>query len=200
MSFARRSRETPALNRNFAGAVILAASIMFPRLLVEITVVNQALAKEVALPLLACAAVGLCVAGWHFHRSGREEGVAAAPASFANPFSLQAALSFMGIFAIILMATRFAMVYLGDRWLPVVAVVSGLTDADAIAFSLSDAEQSGIVTRSWAAFNLVLAALSNTVMKVFLVLGVGHRGLFRYVLGAVLLMAATGGVVVWLTA
>jgi uncharacterized membrane protein (DUF4010 family) len=196
LSFARRSVETPALNRNFAGAVLLAGSIMFPRLLGEIAVVNQELAKAAAWPLLACAGVGLMMAIYHLHRSHQETSHLAS-ASFDNPFSLQAALHFMAVFAAILMITRLATVYLGGHWLPLISVVSGLTDADAIAFSLSDAEQSGAISLPWAAFNLVLAALANTVMKVFLVLGIGDRGLFRYLVGAVALMATAGLATAW---
>ena len=47
------------------------------------------------------------------------------------------------------------------------AIVSGLTDADAIAFSLSDAQRSGLISLDWAAFNVVLGALSNTFMKLW---------------------------------
>jgi uncharacterized membrane protein (DUF4010 family) len=77
------------------------------------------------------------------------------------------------------MITRLAINYLGEAWLPVVSLVSGLTDADAIAFSLSDAQQAGMISLDWASFNLVLGALSNTFMKLFLVFTLGHRGLFR---------------------
>jgi hypothetical protein len=44
----------------------------------------------------------------------------------------------------------------------------------------------------WASFNLVLGALSNTFMKLFLVLGLGHRGLFRQLLGSFLIVGAVG--------
>jgi uncharacterized membrane protein (DUF4010 family) len=90
------------------------------------------------------------------------------------------------------MATRLAITYLGDRWLPLVAFVSGLTDADAIAFSVSDAEQAGLITLDWASFNVVLGALSNTFMKLVLVLVLGHRALFRQLLVAFLIVGAIG--------
>ena len=118
--------------------------------------------------------------------------------SFSNPFSLKSAITFGAVFATILMVTRLAISYLGEAWLPLIAVVSGLTDADAIAFSLSDAQQAGIISLDWASFNLVLGALSNTFMKLFLVFTLGHRGLFKNLAAAFLIIGASGIVTMYL--
>jgi uncharacterized membrane protein (DUF4010 family) len=59
LSFARRSKESPGANKLFAAAVLLAGSIMFPRLLLEIAVVNQDLMRNIAVPLVAMGAVGI---------------------------------------------------------------------------------------------------------------------------------------------
>ena len=183
--------EFPDLNRNFAVAVVLASAIMFPRLLVEIAVVNQDLMKNMALPILVMGGAGLCLAAYFYLRSGREQ-VENPVMNFDNPFSLKAAINFALVFAVILVVTRLATTYLGSGWLPLVAIVSGLTDADAIAFSISDAQQAGIITLDWASFNLVLGALSNTFMKLFLVFALGHRGLFQRLLASFLIIGAAG--------
>ncbi len=197
LSFAKRSLEAPDWNRNFAVAVILASSVMFPRLLLEIFVVNAALAKNMMVPLGVMGLTGLVVAAFYQLRSGSEHS-AAGELKLANPFSLKSAITFGLIFASILMLTRLAITYLGDAWLPLIALVSGLTDADAIAFSLSDAEHSGLISLDWASFNVVLGALSNTFMKLFLVLTLGHRGLFRQLLVAFLIIGGVGIVTMFL--
>ena len=97
------------------------------------------------------------------------------------------------------MLTRSATVFFGSHWLSVVSVVSGLVDADAIAFSLSDAQQAGIINFDWASFNIVLGAVSNTFMKLVLVLTMGNRKLFRQLLPAFLLIGATGIITALLT-
>ena len=191
LSFAKRSLERPNWNRNFAVAVILASSVMFPRLLLQIGIVNQALMKNMALPVLVMGATGLVMAGVFYH-FGRTQATATGELGFSNPFSLKSAISFGLVFASILMLTRLAIRYLGETWLPLIAVVSGLTDADAIAFSLSDAEQAGMISLDWASFNLVLGALSNTFMKLFLVFTLGHRGLFKNLLAAFVVIGASG--------
>jgi uncharacterized membrane protein (DUF4010 family) len=111
---------------------------------------------------------------------------------FDNPFSLKAAVSFGLVFAAILIFTRLATHYLGDAWLPVIALVSGLTDADAIAFSVSSLEAAGLIHIDWASFNLVLGAISNTFMKLFLVFGLGDRGLFKKLILPFLIIGITG--------
>jgi uncharacterized membrane protein (DUF4010 family) len=197
LSFAKRSLETPAWNRYFAVAVILASSVMFPRLILQIAFVNQALMKNIAVPLCVMGGAGFVVAALYFFRS-KSESTGTESLQLENPFSLGSALKFGLVFATTLMVTRLAIRYLGVQWLPLVAIVSGLTDADAIAFSVSNDQQAGLITLDWASFNLVLGALSNTFMKLFLILFLGHRGLFKQLLLAFLVIGATGIVTIFL--
>jgi uncharacterized membrane protein (DUF4010 family) len=73
-----------------------------------------------------------------------------------------------------------------------VALISGLTDADAIAFSVSDAHRSEWITLRWASFNLVLGAIANTLMKLGLVFMLGDRTLFRSLAAPVAVIVAVG--------
>ena len=191
LSFAGRSKELPQLNRIFAVAILLASSVMFPRVLLQIGVFNQELMGNIALPMLVTGGTGLALAVYLLWRSS-ESGSESEEISFGNPFSLKSALTFGLVFATILIVTRVATAYLGDAWLPVVAIVSGLTDADAIAFSVSDLQRAGLISLDWASFNLVLGSLSNTYMKLFLVFSLGHRGLFKECLISFAIMGAAG--------
>ena len=196
LSFSGRSKELPSLNQLFAVAILLASSVMFPRVVLQIGVFNQALMRNIALPMLITGATGLALAAflyWRAKQSASKKSAAESEEiSFGNPFSLKSAVTFGLIFATILVATRVATAYLGDAWLPVVAIVSGLTDADAIAFSVSDLQKAGLVSLDWASFNLVLGSLSNTYMKLFLVFSLGDRGLFKHCLVSFLIMGAAG--------
>jgi uncharacterized membrane protein (DUF4010 family) len=191
LSFAGRSKELPQLNRIFAVAILLASSVMFPRVLLQIGVFNQPLMGNIALPMLVTGGTGLALAVYLLWRSS-ESNSESEEISFGNPFSLKSAVTFGLVFATILVVTRVATAYLGDTWLPVVAIVSGLTDADAIAFSVSDLQRAGLISLDWASFNLVLGSLSNTYMKLFLVFSLGHRGLFKECLISFLIMGAAG--------
>jgi len=194
LSFARRSKELPSWNQTFAVAILLASSVMFPRLLIQIGVFNQALMRNMAVPILVTGAAGVLMAVIYYLRSSKQTAAKqeSEEVSFDNPFSLQSAITFGLVLASIMMVTRLAITYLGEAWLPVVAIVSGLTDADAIAFSISDAQRAGLVSLDWAAFNVVLGALSNTFMKLFLAYSLGDKGLFKHLLLSFLVMGAVG--------
>ncbi len=200
LSFAKRSKEMPSWNQTFAVAILLASSVMFPRLLIQIGVFNQALMRNMAVPILVTGAAGVLMAIIYFVRSGKQAtaGQDSDEISFENPFSLKSAITFGLVLAGIMMVTRLAITYLGEAWLPVVAIVSGLTDADAIAFSISDAQRAGLISLDWAAFNVVLGALSNTFMKLFLAYTLGDKGLFRHLLLSFLVMGAVGIVTMFL--
>lgn len=193
VSFAKRSLESPALSRNFAMAILLASSIMFPRLLLEIAIVNQEMMRNMAVPIIIMGCTGIVVALFFSLRSTKQQ-----PATdegtmqLENPFCLKSAITFGLIFSVILIFTRMATIYLGDSWLPVVAVISGLVDVDAIAFSLSDAQKSGIISLDWASFNLVIGAISNTLVKVFYVYTLGDRQLFRQITVSFLIVCLVG--------
>jgi uncharacterized membrane protein (DUF4010 family) len=194
LSFAKRSKELPAWNQIFAVAILLASSVMFPRLLIQIGVFNPALMRNMALPILVTGGTGVILAAFYFLRSRKQaaDSAESEELSFGNPFCLKSAVTFGLVFATILMLTRLAITYLGEAWLPLVAIVSGLTDADAIAFSVSDAQRAGLITLDWASFNVVLGALSNTFMKLFLAFSLGHRGLFKHLLISFLIMGTVG--------
>ena len=192
LSFARRSKEVTVAVPLFAAAIILASSIMFPRLIVEIGIFNPTLMKGIFIPLALMGFTGLMLAAYSFRRFGSEESSTTPAVVFDNPFSLKSAISFALLFALILGVTRLATTYLGDAWLPIVAIVSGLTDADAIAFSISNLHRSGLISQDWASFNLVLGALSNTFMKLALVFTLGSRMLFRQLLWSFLAIGSVG--------
>jgi uncharacterized membrane protein (DUF4010 family) len=192
VAFAKRSRESPAFNSNFAVAILLASSIMFPRLLLEIAIVNLELMKNMAVPIIVMGATGMILALFFALKTKKTEPTRGPAMQLDNPFCLKSAITFGVVFSIILMLTRLATSYMGENWLPLVAVVSGLVDVDAIAFSLSDAQKAGIISLDWASFNLVLGALSNTMVKLFFVFSLGHRQLFRQLMLSFTIVSAVG--------
>lgn len=193
VSFARRSKENPEFNKSFGVAILLASSIMFPRLVLEIAIVNQALMRNMALPIMAMGGTGMLLALLYTLTGKKEkESPEQQAMKLDNPFCLKSAITFGLVFTGILVVTRLATSYFGNSWLPVVAIISGLVDADAIAFSLSDAQRAGIISLDWASFNLVLGALSNTMVKLAFVYMLGHRGLFRRLAVSFVVMGIVG--------
>ena len=189
LSCSQRSQEEPVLGRDFALAITVASTTMFPRVLFEAYVLNQVLAYSLLAPLLAAAGTGLaaCLYLWFSSRS-RERGEVSA----SNPFELGPAIQFGLLFAVILFVSKAAQVYLGDAGVYLSSVLAGLTDVDAITLSMARLAGTD-VSYAVAARAVTLAALSNTVVKGGIALSLGSASLRRYILpvfGAVLVVGA----------
>jgi uncharacterized membrane protein (DUF4010 family) len=189
VSFARRSvaadSAAPA-----AGLVILIATIVSQtRVLAEIAVVSPGFLLEAAAPLAALLAWSITVAVlvWLRHR-----GETAELPPQENPTELKSALVFGAIFSIVLLAVAATREYGGERGLYAVAVLSGLTDMDAITLSTAQlvAEERLTGDSGWRA--IVIATLANLVFKGGVVAALGSRGLLRQVAAMFSLLIAAG--------
>ena len=187
LSFSHRSQEEPVLGRDFALAITVASTTMFPRVLFEVYILNQALVYSLLAPLLAAAGVGLvaCLYLWFSSRSHERGEV-----SVSNPFELGPAIQFGLLFAIILFVSKAAQVYVGETGVYLSSVLAGLTDVDAITLSMASLAGAD-VSYTVAARAVTLAALSNTLVKGGIAVSLGSASLRRYVLpifGAVLVV------------
>ena len=145
----------------------------FGRVLVEIGVVNAALLRTAWLPVAAGGAAGLAWAGYLFlrERPGQSEGE---PAEFSNPFELKTALQFALLYGVILVVARAAQLYFGTAGIYASAVLSGVADVDAITLSMAELSRGGLAHET-ATRAIVLAAVSNTLVKGGIVLTLGGR-------------------------
>jgi uncharacterized membrane protein (DUF4010 family) len=83
----------------------------------------------------------------------------------ANPAELKPALIFAGLYALVIFAVALVKDRYGDRGLYPVAVISGLTDMDAITLSTANLAHAGRLdaTTTWRV--ILIAAMANTVFK-----------------------------------
>jgi uncharacterized membrane protein (DUF4010 family) len=108
-----------------------------------------------------------------------------------NPAELKPALAFGGLYAAVVLAIAAAREHLGDAGLYAVAVVSGLHDMDAITLSTSRLVEQGRVDADTGWRLILLASLSNLVVKGGIAALLGHRRLLPWV--ALLFGAAAAG-------
>lgn len=188
LSFVRRSDDEVELRDALAAGILLSWVVMLLRVLVELAVVNLSLLRLVAWPVGAGALVGAGVA-LVLHR--RQAGKASGPEYEAtNPFSLTSAVKFGLFFAFILVAVAIVGLYLPRGWMYAVAALAGTTGVDAITLSMARFARDGGEERL-AAGSIVVAMLSNTVVKTAMVMVLGERGLRNRVLvGAAAMTAA----------
>ncbi len=195
LSFAQRSREATGLARPFALAILLAWSVMFVRVLVEVAALNRPLLAVVWIPMAAGTVVSLTYCAYLYlaQRTGKQD----EEDSFTNPFELGPALTFGLLYAVILLIANAARLYLGDTGVYLSSIAAGLADVDAITLSMAELSQPGKdLALSTAARAIVLAAASNTLVKGGIVLAAGSAPLRRVILpGLVATLATAIGVV-----
>jgi uncharacterized membrane protein (DUF4010 family) len=191
-SFSQRSKQNADLSRVLALGAVLASTTMFPRLLIELSVVNSILMSHLIFPLLGMtmAGLGAVVLLWRMERrhAHTEE------VQFTNPFSVVPALKFAVLFVAILFVSKAALDFVGTRGLYVTALIAGLTDVDAITLTTARLARES-VDMSTAGKTVILATMSNTVMKgsIALFFGAGVFGRqMAWALGLILLAGVIG--------
>lgn len=196
LAFSRRSREDPALSRLYALAVVAACSTMLPRVLVAIGVFNRELAWRLlpAFALMAMPAVGYGV--WLWFRRRPDSNTVSTPA-ITNPLSLFTAVKFALLYAgIAFLVKAAASLELLHTGLLPLSFISGLTDMDAISLSVVGNFNTGTIPLPLAAQAILVAAISNSLLKAGLAITLGSPGL-RRLAGGVLILTALAGAGGW---
>jgi uncharacterized membrane protein (DUF4010 family) len=195
LAFSRRSREDSGagLAPSLAAGILLAWGVMFVRVVVIVAVANVALVGRLVGPFVVLAAVCAIGAAWQLRGRARSASDAAAPAvGITNPFSLTEATKFALFFAGVLLVVALAQQHFPGQGLYFVAALAGLTDVDAISLSMASYAKSG-GDPGVAVNAIVIAALSNTLVKLGLVAGLAAASLkARTAVAAAVLLAAAG--------
>jgi uncharacterized membrane protein (DUF4010 family) len=171
VSYAKRTAKAPANSRLAAVAIMIASTIVFARLLVEIAIVAPAFLAVAGVPILAILLLlGILSATlWFRGPRGRNE----IPTQ-ENPTELKPALLFGLIYAFVLFATAAAREHFGHQGLYVVAGLAGLTDVDAITLSTSRLVNLGRLSMNDGWKLIVIASMSNLVFKAATIALIGH--------------------------
>lgn len=193
LSFARMGRRQPSLAPILASGIAVAAATMFPRILLEVAVVNPDLLGKMVPAITTVTVLMLFGAALLWWRSPGP--VESDDVGLKNPFEIAPALQFAAILAVVLLLAEAARQWFGDTGVYVLAAVSGLTDVDAITLSMARMAR-GDLAADAAVGAILLAAAVNTAVKVVLAALLGHVGMaFR--LALVFGPALAGGGLVW---
>jgi uncharacterized membrane protein (DUF4010 family) len=193
--FSRESRRKSAPGGALALGVVAACTV----LPVRVGLVVTALAPQVALAairyLLPVFVAGVAVCLLMLRRDDRVDESAPTP---KNPLRFAAALPMAAGLQLVLYLMSWARDWLGDAGVMGSAALLGLTDVDALVYSLTKLS-GGNLTAAVAAKALAVGILANTLLKLGIAAGVGHGVFRRWVIGGLLLMAAAIGVslLVW---
>jgi uncharacterized membrane protein (DUF4010 family) len=199
LSFARSSREAEdgAGARTLASGILISWAVMFARVVVLVFVVNPALVARVLVPFAAMAIVATIWA-WGFVRSAaaapRQQ--AAGDVPLQNPFSLTSAAKFAALFALILVMVKVAQRQFSNSGLYAVAGLAGLVDVDVITLSMAQEAKAGDAGAAMTA--IVIAVLTNTLVKAGMTAVLGSEALRPRVLLATAVVLVSGLAGAWL--
>lgn len=175
-SYARRSTRSPGSANLAALVIMIASTTVFGRVLVEVLAVAPGHFAQIGPPLVAMLAV-CCVVVMVAFRFNRERS-AELPAQ-ENPAELKSALIFGALYAVVILAVAAAKDHFGSSGLYTVAVLSGLTDMDAITLSTAQLVNGGTLEPNTGWRVILVAAMSNLAFKSGIVAALGDRGLLR---------------------
>lgn len=175
--YARQSRQNPAAIQAAGVVVMLANLVVLIRLLVLVATLRWQVLPLVLPPLLG----GLLLGGAYVWHVWRELGATEAGPRpvVTNPTELRTAFSFAGLYAFVLLGAAWLNDLAGAGGLYLIALVSGLSDVDAITLSTLHLAEIGRVSDVQAACAVVIAVLANLAFKVGLIWGIGGSLLLR---------------------
>ena len=196
VSYARRTGSEAALASLSAFVIMTASCVSIVRVLVEIAAVAPRHFGEMAWPLIAMLVVCILIAVALYFPSRRQ--TAKMPEQ-KNPAELKPAFLFGALYALVLLAVAVAKQYFGSAGLYVVAIISGLTDLDAITLSTGQLADSNKIEARIAWQVILIAVLSNLLFKFGIVAALGSANLRKKVAWsfAGALVAGIGIILFW---
>lgn len=199
VTVARRTRLKAESTSVAVVVVLFASAVVYARVVLEIGVVAPGLFLELAPPLLVPLGACLLPALLAWRKVTRES--ENLPEQ-KNPTDLKSALLFAAIYALVLLALAAAKTWLGGSGLYAVAVLSGLTDMDAITLSTARmavrSDETALAAHdAWRL--IVVASMSNLVFKGTVASALGSREFRQDVWRAFVfpLLAAAAVIVLW---
>lgn len=195
ISYARQAAAAPQLTATAALVIMLASTVVNLRALFEVGVVAPGLLPY-AIPPLGVLTLGMAALCGGLYFYARKDSVE--PPKSDNPAQLKAAVIFGLLYAVILFTVTAVKERFGSQALYAVAVISGLTDVDAITLSAARLHQQGSLEPTTAWRVIMLAALANLAFKGVAAAVLGTRRLAIYI-GVLFGLSIVGGaVLLWL--
>lgn len=192
VSYARRTRQIPESADIAAVVLMIASCIVFVRVLFEVAVVAPSILPRVAAPILAMMGVMVLIAAGAYVFTGRQRHQVELS---GDPADLKTAMVFGVVYALVLFGVAVAKQHIGDQGLYAVAVLSGMTDMDAITLSTAKMIQSQQVDTEVGWRMIMIGAMSNLAFKAAAVGILGHRRLLGRITVLFGLSIAAGGTI-----
>ena len=192
ISFSSASREYPKMAPYYARAVVLASSVMFPRVLFLILIIHPPLAQKVLFPITMMLLTGLIYI-FAIHKGNQNNKTEVHQLlTVTNPLKLSTAVKFGLLFALVFIVVEYSQSLIGASGVYLVSFLAGLTDVDAITLSLSRLTGNNQLSADVAGISVIIAALMNTVSKGVIIYFSGSPQMRKPVIIAFILIVLAG--------
>lgn len=180
LAFSRESKTYPNLSKGFSLAIVMACTVMLARVLVILGLILPSFVQSLWLPFLVMAVPGVAYTVFvALLRKGGSEPTELP--DIKNPLGLSIAIKFALIYGII----AFLVEVLNQSGLTdgllLLSFISGLTDLDAIALSITNSLKGSGIGLEIATRAIIVAAIANTILKAGLVMAIGSPELRKHV-------------------
>ena len=203
LTFSRRSRAEPHLALPLALGVVAACTVLVPRLLVISAMLRPAVATAAVPVLVLPFLVGVSLIAFVMWRERETRvpptasDVPLAPTSGHNPLAFASSLQMALAFQVVLFAIAWVQQAVGTTGVLLSATLLGLTDMDALTVSMTRYGADPANVRV-AATAIGIGVLSNTMLKLALVVTIGAPRFRARVAVGLLALAAATGVGIWI--
>ncbi|MEQ8422084.1 MAG: MgtC/SapB family protein [Arenibacter algicola] len=197
VSYARKTVDTASISKMAAFVITVASAISLARVMVEIGVVIPEKLPVILLPLMVEFVVMALICLGMFYSINKDSKDDTMPEP-ENPAEFKSALVFGLLYGAILLAVAFANEEFGDDALYIVAIISGLTDVDAITLSLSQLIKIDALNVSTGWKLILLASLSNLVFKGVMAGILGAKQLAKWIALSFGIAIIVGIFLIWL--
>ncbi len=178
VSYARQCKDNPKVVGTASLVIVIASTVVLVRVAIEIAAVARGLLPAVLPPFAAVFVLMAGISAWLYFRS--QQGEAEAP-KHSNPSQLKPAIVFGLLYAVVLLMVAFFRDHFGDTAIYAAALISGLTDVDALTLSVAELFNRDRVGEDTAWRAILLATLSNLAFKAGAAGVLGGAALFRVV-------------------
>lgn len=196
VSYAGMSKRKQTIAPLAALVILVASTVVYLRVVGELLVVAPNLVGWIVGPSVVFSAFMLAICAIVYRRASRT-GDTELPEQ-TNPAQFKMALTFAAIYVVVLFSVAAARALVGDQAIYAVAIISGLTDVDALTLSVGQLfdEQALPADIAWRA--IFLATWANLLFKMLIASFIGSAALRTWILATCTGALVAGGALLWL--
>lgn len=191
LALTRNSRDTPNVAGTLAIGIVIANTVMLGRVAMIILALNQQLFMRLLIPVIIMALPTSLYLMYHFFYE-RNKGHEVDLPELSNPLSLKLAIKFALLYGIIVFLIKAVSAFGDGAGFYPIAFLSGLTDMDAIALSLTNENSNANLATNMAANGIIIGALANSIFKTGLGVFLGDKLLRKPLLFGMVPMILAG--------